>query len=249
MTAVAATIASSDANPCPEVVHSLGKLECEFRKRRQLTSLPWTDIDVHTYLRTMGEVHEPSTTTGNCDFEPSVGRLLGFLRHAATGDNRHFSTTYRHCQPTYFHSFIKKAAESDFKFYTEDGETFKTFDDVQQAASFTFEKFPKQIETIPAVVERMQEVANYFPSEKTVRASLNKPGEQLDREDYLLVMEQYRLAHDIMFASTSGGFYDTLKEVCQQTAFERIISVAEGGNDSICGRTNASHEQYWSAHF
>lgn len=145
--------------------------------------------------------------------------------------------------------FIKKAAESDFKFYTEDGETFKTFDDVQQAASFTFEKFPKQIETIPAVVERMQEVANYFPSEKTVRASLNKPGEQLDPEDYLLVMEQYRLAHDIMFASTSGGFYDTLKEVCQQTAFERIISVAEGGNDSICGRTNASHEQYWSAHF
>ncbi|WP_411373282.1 hypothetical protein ACLH0K_08880 [Arthrobacter sp. MPF02] len=123
---------------------------------------------------------------------------------------------------------IENASESDFKFYSEDGETFQTFDDVQQAASFIIDKFPKQIETIPAVVERMQKVANYFPSEKTVRASLNKPSEQLDRDDYLFVMEQYRLAHDIMFASTSGDFYDTLKQVCQQTAFNRIISVAEG---------------------
>lgn len=118
--------------------------------------------------------------------------------------------------------------KEDLKFYSEDGQTFQTFEDVQKAAEFTVEKFPKQIDTIPAAIERMEDVANYLPSEKTVRASLNKPNEQLTREDFLLVAEEYRVAHDVMFGIKSGDLYDTFKEVCQQAAFNHFLDFANG---------------------
>lgn len=115
-----------------------------------------------------------------------------------------------------------------FKFFTGDGEEFQSFEDIQKSVEFKIEDVPARADTINLVIERMEKAANYLPSEKTVRASLNKPTEQLTAADYMIVFEQYLSAHDVMFSKTSGDLYETLNAASRQAGYDHLISVAEG---------------------
>lgn len=116
----------------------------------------------------------------------------------------------------------------NLKFSAGDGEVFQTFEDVQKSVEFRIEDIPARADTISLVVERMEKAANYLLSEKSIRASLNKPTGILSPEDYMLVYDQYLNAHDVMFGVKSGDLYDTLRSACRQTAYNHLISVVEG---------------------
>lgn len=122
----------------------------------------------------------------------------------------------------------QNADAKNFKFYTGEGDKFQTVADLKESLKLDVDKYTKPADTIPLVIERMADAANYLPTEKAVRENLNKPTEQLSIDDYMAVYNEYLKAHDVMFNTKGGDLYDTLQEVCKQTAYSHIISVANG---------------------
>lgn len=113
----------------------------------------------------------------------------------------------------------------DLKFYDAEGNNFQTYEDLKKSAELTVEDNPDQTKVFGAFIKRVEDIANYVPSIKTVRESLHKPTEVLTLEDFLLVAEQYRVAHDVMFSSESGELYDFSKALIQRATNARLQSL------------------------
>ncbi len=113
----------------------------------------------------------------------------------------------------------------DLKFYSENGGEFQTFEQISKSAELSLDDYPDKARVFQAFIERIEDVANYFPSAKTVSESLNKPVDQLTMDDYLEVGDMYRKAHDVMFQNTSGPLYDTLTLLIKQSIYNKFESL------------------------
>lgn len=123
---------------------------------------------------------------------------------------------------------LTEEQRKNLKFSTGQGDSSQSIDELKKTLAFSMNEVKLPTDVVPLVVTRMNDAANWLPSEADVRKSLNKPTEQLSVDDFMMVYDEYLRAHDVMFSVKSGDFYDTLQKLCKQTAYNHILSVANG---------------------
>lgn len=114
-------------------------------------------------------------------------------------------------------------------FLGPDGETEQTLEQLSESINIPVSENKDTIEAQTTYYKKMEEMVNYFPTEKEVRNNLNIPeGQQLEVEDYLAAVKLHNKGYDGLYETPSGTLYDFMQELSVQVAASKIETINSG---------------------